>query len=167
MSKADSRLIRLTETFFVWLSGITLMGMMFLTFADVIGRYFLSSPLLGAFELTELMFAVTVFSALPAVTLNNKHIAIDVLDSVMPKWSLVVQVWVAQLITIAMLVLISVAVGRQAVRMSASGIHTEILHIPTHLIVFYVSALSMLAAITSAIRLVIAGAPVEETNHHG
>lgn len=41
-----------------WLCGLTLLAMMFLTFADVIGRYFLSRPVVGAFELTEILLEI-------------------------------------------------------------------------------------------------------------
>lgn len=137
-----------------WLAGVTLIAMMFLTFADVIGRYFLSAPLLGAFEVTELMLAVTTFSALPAVTFNERHITIDILDATIPKHVLRLQTMAANLVVIGMLVLLSYAVWRQGAKMSASGLRTEILHFPTYFVVYYMSALGILSAIRLAIRLV-------------
>ena len=42
-----------------------LFAMMALTFVDVIGRYVVNSPLLGAYELTEVLLALVVFGAVP------------------------------------------------------------------------------------------------------
>jgi TRAP-type C4-dicarboxylate transport system permease small subunit len=60
--------------------------MMALTCADVIGRYFFSSPIFGAFEITEMALAAMIFLGLPLVTLSSDHITVDVLDPVTPDW---------------------------------------------------------------------------------
>ncbi len=55
-----------------------------LTVFDVFGRYCLNAPIHGATELTEFGIALVVFAALPAVTWNQKHIAVDLLDRFFP-----------------------------------------------------------------------------------
>jgi TRAP-type C4-dicarboxylate transport system permease small subunit len=67
-------------------AAAVLFAMMTLTCADVIGRYFFSRPIYGAFELTEMMLAAMIFVGLPLVTLRNDHITVDVLDPVTPDW---------------------------------------------------------------------------------
>jgi len=54
--------------------------MMLLTFVDVTGRKFFASPVYGAYEVTEFMMGVLIFSALPLVTARENHVTIDVFD---------------------------------------------------------------------------------------
>jgi TRAP-type C4-dicarboxylate transport system permease small subunit len=54
--------------------------MMTLTFLDVTGRKFFASPIYGAYEITEFMMGVLIFSALPLVTARENHVTIDVMD---------------------------------------------------------------------------------------
>jgi TRAP-type C4-dicarboxylate transport system permease small subunit len=54
--------------------------MMALTFLDVTGRKFFASPIYGAYEVTEFMMGVLIFSALPLVTAREGHVTIDVFD---------------------------------------------------------------------------------------
>ncbi len=65
--------------------------LMLLTCADVVGRYFFNEPVTGAFELTELLLAATIFCALPLVTLREQHVTVDLLDDFTPDWLLRVQ----------------------------------------------------------------------------
>ena len=60
------------------------MGLVVLTVADVIGRYVLTAPLRGAFELTELMLGALVFAALPLATKTGEHVAVDALFDASP-----------------------------------------------------------------------------------
>jgi len=58
--------------------------MMLLTFVDVAGRKLLASPVYGAYEVTEFMMGVLIFSALPLVTARENHVTIDVFDHFIP-----------------------------------------------------------------------------------
>lgn len=62
------------------LAAIDLAAMMVLTFVDVTGRKFFASPIYGAYEITEFMMGVLIFSALPLVTAREGHVTIDVFD---------------------------------------------------------------------------------------
>ena len=55
------------------------MGLMGLIVFDVIMRYGLRIPFLGAYEMTELAMALIVFLALPYCALTDGHVAVDVL----------------------------------------------------------------------------------------
>jgi len=63
------------------LAAIDLAAMMALTFLDVTGRKFFASPIYGAYEVTEFMMGVLIFSALPLVTAREAHVTIDVFDT--------------------------------------------------------------------------------------
>lgn len=66
------------------LSIVLLLGLMVVTGLDVIGRYFLNAPLRGAFELTELLLAALVFTALPLVSRAGEHVDVDIATILMP-----------------------------------------------------------------------------------
>lgn len=59
-------------------SGVLAGTMMMITVIDVGGRTFFNKPLIGAFELTELLMACIVFLALPAVTWGRDHVTVTV-----------------------------------------------------------------------------------------
>lgn len=64
------------------LLGLTMAAILFLlmlvTFADVMGRYLFSLPLPGAFELTQILMAVLIFSGLPLVCAHEVNIRVDI-----------------------------------------------------------------------------------------
>ncbi len=72
-------------------AAAVLFAMMLLTCADVAGRYLVNHPILGGFELTEMMLAALIFTALPLVTLRSEHVTIDLFDSETPGWLLRIQ----------------------------------------------------------------------------
>ncbi len=59
---------------------------MTLTFFDVIGRKAMSQSIPGAFEITELLMVIVIFSALPLVSQRGEHVVFDSLDPFMPAW---------------------------------------------------------------------------------
>jgi TRAP-type C4-dicarboxylate transport system permease small subunit len=58
--------------------------MMFLTFADVMGRYFFGFPIRGAYEVTEVLMGLMIFGALPLVSAARNHITVDFLSALLP-----------------------------------------------------------------------------------
>jgi TRAP-type C4-dicarboxylate transport system permease small subunit len=65
--------------------GFMLISMMMLTIVDVVGRYLLNRPLIGATEMTELLLAAIIFVGLPAASLDGEHIAVDFISSRTPQ----------------------------------------------------------------------------------
>ena len=59
--------------------GVVLLGLMGLVAYDVVMRYVLRIPFLGAYEMTELAMALIVFLGLPYCAATNGHVAVDVL----------------------------------------------------------------------------------------
>jgi TRAP-type C4-dicarboxylate transport system permease small subunit len=65
---------------------VVLLLLMFLTVADVVGRYLVGiipglGPVPGSFELTEFMLAVIVLTAIGHTQMKRGHISIDILVS--------------------------------------------------------------------------------------
>ena len=66
------------------LASVMLFFLMAVTVVDVTGRYVFNAPLPGSSEITELLMAVLVYTGLPGVSRLEKHISVDLLDSVTP-----------------------------------------------------------------------------------
>ena len=77
--RPGSHLWRLIEMGLGGLVVILLVALIAVTCVDVIGRYFLNTPLTGAFEMTEILLAALVFSALPMTTERRAHVEVDLL----------------------------------------------------------------------------------------
>jgi TRAP-type C4-dicarboxylate transport system permease small subunit len=65
--------------------GVVLLGLMALIAFDVVMRYVLRIPFLGAYEMTELAMALIVFLGLPYCAATGGHVAVDVLGSLLER----------------------------------------------------------------------------------
>jgi TRAP-type C4-dicarboxylate transport system permease small subunit len=62
-------------------AGVVLLGLLGLVLFDVIMRYALRLPFLGAYEMSELAMVLIVFLALPYCGWTGGHVAVDVFAS--------------------------------------------------------------------------------------
>ena len=62
-----------------------LLAMMFLTAADVFGRYFLKRPIVGAYELQEYLMVCVVSLTLAYCAAEKGHVVVDILVSRFPQ----------------------------------------------------------------------------------
>lgn len=62
------------------LIALVLFAMMTLTAIDVIGRYVLSRPVPGAYEISQFLLALMIFAALPIVTREQSHITVSLFE---------------------------------------------------------------------------------------
>jgi TRAP-type transport system small permease protein len=60
-------------------AGAALVGLLGLVLFDVVMRYALHLPFLGAYEISELLMVLIVFLALPYCGATGGHVAVDVL----------------------------------------------------------------------------------------
>jgi TRAP-type C4-dicarboxylate transport system permease small subunit len=65
--------------------GVVLLGLMGLVAFDVVMRYVLRIPFLGAYEMTELAMALIVFLGLPYCAATGGHVAVDVFGPVLDR----------------------------------------------------------------------------------
>jgi TRAP-type C4-dicarboxylate transport system permease small subunit len=72
--------MRLLETMLAGIAGSLLLFTVALTAADVIGRYFLGSPIPGAFQMVRAAMGVMTFAALPIVSARRQHLAADIVE---------------------------------------------------------------------------------------
>jgi TRAP-type C4-dicarboxylate transport system permease small subunit len=62
-----------------YLGAVGLFAMMLLTAGDVAGRYLFNKPILGAFELTEFLVLILIFSFLARAQAEKNHVSVDLL----------------------------------------------------------------------------------------
>lgn len=72
------------EAIFTYIACGIIMVMMFLTTADVAGRYLLNSPIAGAYEVTEAMLAGAVFLGIAFVQSQKAHVRVELVTSFLP-----------------------------------------------------------------------------------
>lgn len=134
---------------------VNLLSIMLLTVCDVVGRYFLSRPIPGALEVTELLLGALIFSALPLVTLRNEHIVIDLLDKVIPSWLVTVQSVVVAVFTSVCCAYLAYRLWVLADRLQGAGETTATLGIPIAPLAFAISVFVGLTAVTALLTMVV------------
>ncbi|WP_416138707.1 TRAP transporter small permease [Halomonas sp. HK25] len=136
-------------------AGATLFGMMLLTTADVSGRYFFNSPILGAVELTQLMLAALVFLSLPVVCWRQEHVSVDLLDAIFPVRLIWVREVVVNLVVTVALWAMAQRVWALAERAFDWGDVTEFLRIPRGYLIGLIATMLALSALLTLARAVL------------
>lgn len=78
----DRGVVRITKvavTASAALAGAVLVALMFMTVADVIGRYFFNEPLNGVFDLTQFSVLIMTFLSFAYCAFRGAHVAIELL----------------------------------------------------------------------------------------
>lgn len=141
------------------IGGTVLFAMMGLTFIDVVLRYVFNAPLRGAFEVTELLMVMLIYSGLPLVSRHDEHVTTDLLDRYMPAAGRRVQHVIVHLICTAMLIGVTWIIWIKAGKIAAYGDTTAALQIRISPFVYLMCALIVATAV---IHLVKAFGPVPE-----
>ena len=128
-------------------ASILLGGMMLLTFADVVARYLLNWPIRGGFEITELVLLVLIFAGLPLVSHADEHVTMDFIDRLLSArgrdlWQRAVQV-----VSAAIMFLLTWLVWIKAGRISAYNDATDVLRILYGPFVYFMAAMVALAGL--------------------
>jgi len=98
--------------------GVVLLGLMALIAFDVVMRYVLRLPFLGAYEMTELAMALIVFLGLPYCAATGGHVAVDVLGGLLDRPAFR---WLNALLPLAAAVLTAVMAWQSALYALASN----------------------------------------------
>lgn len=125
--------------------GVILIAMMTLTVVDVIGRYGFNSPLIGATELTELLLVSVVFIGLPAVTLDDGHVSVDLLVSRMPDWIHPWRLIGIGLLSVAVLAVVAWRLWIQGTQIASYGGVTNSLRLPVAPVAWFCSICTVAA----------------------
>ena len=79
------RVTHLSVTASAAVAGVVLVALMFMTVADVVGRYFFNSPLNGVFDLTQFAVLIMTFLSFAYCGFRGAHVMIELLYDRIPK----------------------------------------------------------------------------------
>lgn len=146
-----SPVLRFAERLLGVMVAILLMAMMFVTAIDVFGRYLLSRPLPGAFELTEIMLAMIVFIAMPLVCLHRENITVTLITDRLSSRARNLHHAVVSLACGIILAIVSWRLMEHALQLASFGDVTVFLRAPKGPIGYTMSAFTALAALAMLI----------------
>lgn len=129
------------------IASITLFAMMVLTCVDVIGRYFLHHPVLGATELTEIFLAIVLFSAMPIITWRGGQIVVDLIDNFVTAMMLRVMMAISTVLIATSMYFVAFRIFELGARNLKRGITTDFLFIPTGYVVQAIAIFSWITVI--------------------
>ncbi len=155
-AKNVSKKLGVLSTLLSYVGACALFLMMCLTTVDVIGRYVFNSPILGAFELTEFLVLILIFSFLAYTQSQKTHVSVDLLVSLFPaKFRFYVEVF-NHLVCFLLMFLITWMGTRKAFELKEVGEASPNLGIPEYPFVFFLvlgSAIMCIEYIRDLIRL--------------
>jgi len=151
--KTTERLVGNASLFLANIAALCLLGLVVVTCIDVVGRYFFSSPLVGAVELVRIFMACIIFFSFPFMFLRNDHIIVDLLPMFRRGWI----GWLTAIVTLVLTILVAWKIGDRvfdyAVRAFEDNDMTEYLAIPRWPVVGFITLSIFTAAFTSFVRL--------------
>jgi len=133
-----------------------------LTAVDVFGRYVLSKPVFGAFDMVEALMAVSIFWFLPSVSRSSGHISLGLLNLRPGSWVERLRQAVVELACVAASAVLAYQLFHAAADHAARGEASLILQIPTSPLVYACATFGALVAGVHGWRLlsVLAGRAV-------
>jgi TRAP-type C4-dicarboxylate transport system, small permease component len=163
-------LARLSASLTPWISGlfryvtaILLFALMALTCVDVIGRYFFNHPVFGGLELTEILLAGLIFSALPLVTMRSEHVVIDLFAAPGGKLK-VFQTFFANIAGALACGVLCQQMWLRGMKLARAGETTIQIKIPLDLVAYSISVLLAVTTVAFVIRAFVQPAKVERAS---
>lgn len=146
------RLLKFLSRSLAVLACATLVFVLIVTFIDVVGRYFFNAPLGYAVELVQLGMGLLVLFALPLTTLERGHIAVDVLDGLLPRAGKAVLASFASLVGFAFLAVVAWRLWDRGVSFMDDGLATDVLFLPIWPVVLLMAVAAAVAALVAALQ---------------
>lgn len=145
-----------------YVAGVALLGILFLTVADITGRSAFNNPVPGTVEVTQMALVVVVFLAVAHSEDMGDHITIDLIYERLGKVGKRILDVFADVVTLVIVSLLAFQLYQFAQRNVDSGAETPVLEWPVWPFV-YIAAFGMgLYAISTVMRIVLRliGAPI-------
>ena len=139
-----------------WLAGfacLVLLLVMSITFVDVIGRYFFNSPVTFAVELIQLGMGLLVLFGLAVTTLERGHIAVDVIESMVPKFFRKILASIAAICGACFISIISWRLWDRGMKFLDDGLATDILFLPVWPWVLLMAIAAAVAAVVAVFQV--------------
>ena len=106
--------------------------LLFLTVGDVLGRYAFNAPIPGTYELTKILFALSVFFSLPVSQFNGENLGITLLYDRFPLKVKGILDLMSALISITVFIVGFSQTLKYAARMKNAHTVTSVLRLPMH-----------------------------------
>lgn len=123
---------RPVSTYLSYIGNTALAFMMLLTTVDVFGRYFFNSPVLGAYEITEYLMLIMVFSFLAFAQSKKAHINVDIVFNRLPAKLQTVFERFNHIVCLLMMILITWKSAQRIVELKHTGEASLLLKIPDY-----------------------------------
>ncbi len=125
------------STYLAFIGCFTLFILMCLTITDVAGRSLFNRPVLGAFELTQFLVLVIIFSFLAYTQAHKTHINVDLFMMFFPKRLIILFELFNHIACLAIMVLITWMGFEKAVEVMEAGESSPNLALPSYPFVFF------------------------------
>ena len=153
------------EIFLRACTALTMLGVMIVISADVIGRYFFASPITGSYEIVQVLLGLVFFSALPLTTRAGAHVNISILDAFLRGGLRRIQNLVMLVLGALIMGGVCVQLWKLAESLSRNRRALGVLEIPLAPVVFVYSTLAVLSVLVYV--LMIVRASREMWTHRG
>jgi len=127
------------SSFLARIGCVSLFLMMGLTVVDVGGRFFFNSPILGSFELTQYLVAVTIFSFIGYAQYDKIHVNVDLLVNSFPRKLQNLIDLFNYLVCLGLMILFTWMTIEKALEVMATGEKPMNLPIPQYPFVFFIA----------------------------
>ena len=127
-NKLNGYLVAALKHLAIWI----LTAMMFLTAVDVCMRYLFKSPITGSFELVEFMMALLIPFSIVFCASEKSHVRVDIIVERFPKGIRSFLMFVANLLSLVLFVLITWQAAVYIVEEYNSKLTSAVLYIPVY-----------------------------------
>ncbi len=134
-------------------ASILLLGMMVLTFVDVVARYLLNRPIRGGFEITELLLLVLIFAGLPLVSHADEHVTMDFIDRILPPGARLAWIRFMHLAIAALMAFLTWQVWIKAGKIAGYGDTTDVLRIAIGPFLYFMTAMMALTTVVHVFKV--------------
>lgn len=130
------------------MAALFMAGIGAVTVIDVSGRYAFNSPIPGGVEIIEFLLGLTIFSALPLVTVKRSHITVELFDGFMSAGFKKIREALVLIASAAMIVFITERMWSTAIYMLENDEVSLHLEVETAPLLFVLTGLSAISAVT-------------------
>jgi TRAP-type transport system small permease protein len=120
-----------------YVGAVALFAMMLLTASDVVGRYLFNKPVLGAYELTEYLVLILIFSFLSNTQAHKDHVSVDLIFVKFPKKARFIINLFNHIVCLVLMLLICWMSFLKALELKEVGEASANLHIPQYPFVYF------------------------------
>ncbi len=146
--------LRKISTALAGFACIILVLIMLITFVDVVGRYFFNAPITFAVELIQLGMGLLVLFGLAITTLERGHIAVDIVDTLVPALVQKVFAAIAALFGVGFISLIAWRLWDRGLNFYGDGLATDVLFLPVWPVVILMAIAASVAAVVALAQVI-------------